>query len=339
MLRQPVIDGWMGDESDTPATRGSWGLQKLPGGGALVQAAAAPGVVLSPAAVPALDGAAVTIMVGWPESCLVVRHAGVVVHGEGDVVHFGDLALDQQRVLRRLGFEYLHATGADVAVDMQLEERSSMDPQRALRRSGFDTTAERIGAQPVAAPRETHVLDTIRMLPGQSARFGPYELILDRAYDYTKRPIAGESSHGYFFRLRRLGEDVVAARASGYPDPLELTRAEPLLLAAREHGLLLPDEALASEPDRVADTLTRYEGARARLEQDLAAVGPSPPRLKRLGDSAVAVAARVARSADGAPVVGRVHVTLGPVGAPTVRREDLRTLPGRLRRAPAEAKR
>jgi hypothetical protein len=340
LFRAPGVAGWTADETDAAPARGTWPLQKVPGGGALLVAPAAPGVVLSPAAVQALEGSAVSALIAWPEAVVVIRHGGIVVHGEGDVVHFGDLALDPQRVLRRIGFDYLHATGGDVTAQMQLEERSAVDPARALRRSGFDSAAERLGPAPAPAPapapppapRESAVLDTIRMAAGQSARFGPYELALERAWDHARRPLAGDSGHGYFYRLRRVGEEVVQSRASGYPDPLDLDRPEPLVGAARGHLLLDEDEALAGEPDRLADLLQRYEGPRARLEDELRRIGPWPPRLRRSGDAVVAEAARLARAPDGAPVVGRAAVWMGPTGAAIVRREDVTSLPGRLRR-------
>jgi hypothetical protein len=333
LLRSPVIAGWLGGE-DVAATRGAWPLAKLSGGGALLQVPAAPGVVLSPTALAALEGPSPSVLVGWPETIVVVRHAGVVVLGDGDIVHFGDLSLDGQRVLRRLGFEYVSQTGGDVAVDMELEERSAMDPARLLRRSGFDA-GDRVTPAMAAAqsiqPREA-VLDTVRMVPGQTVRAGPYELTLDTAIDHSKRPIAGDAGHGYAYRLRRKSEDVVAPRPTGFPDPLEVLAAEPVIAAARRHGLLDEDEALAGEPDRLTALIGRIEGARGRVPEEMASVGPSPPRLRRLGDNAIAEAARLSRGPDGAPLLGRVAITLFPVGLPVVRREDVRALPGRLRK-------
>lgn len=333
LLRGPAVNGWIGEEGGA-SRRGSYALSRISGGGALLAVPSAPGVVLSAAAMSALEGNLVTAMIAWPELTVIVRHAGVVVHGEGDIVHFGDLALDGLRVLRRVGFEYLHAAGADVSVEMQLEERSAVDASRALRRSGFDTVAQRTGPAPVTtAPREASVLDTVRMIPGDSARFGPYELWLERSYDHARRPTAGESGHGYHYRLRRRSEDVVAGRGreSGFPDTLALETPEPVIAATRGAGLLDEDEALAGEPE-LALRLGRFEGARARLESELAAAGPVPPRLRRHGDAVVIEAARLARGPHGEALVGRAEIVLGPVGLPAVHRGDATVVPGRMRK-------
>lgn len=333
LLRAPVVEGWMADESDAPAKRIACALRKLPDGRLGLAAPGAEDLSLSAEAAAALAAAAedTLVLIGWPETVFVLRHAGTVVYGEGDVVHFGDLTLDPQRVLRRVGFDYLLEGMADVRVHVQLEERSAIDPARALRRLGFDAGAERVAAVPAVAPVEAGpALDTIRLAPGQRARFGPYELVNERSYDHERRSIAGQRGHAYVFRLRRLGEDPVAPRSPGLPDVLAVASAEELIAHARAAGLLDEDEVLAGEAALLPERLACYEGPRAALEQALAAEGP--PRLVWRGDVLQAVSARLARAPDGSAHVGRAVVVLAPAGAPQVGRGPTRALPGRLRR-------
>jgi hypothetical protein len=336
LLRGPTVDGWLAEESEMQPQRVSCALKKLPGGRLGLASAGADVLAITPEGAAALAGdGALTVLIGWPEEIFVVRRGGAVLYAEGDLVHFGDLALDTQRVLRRVGFDYVSETGAEVRPHMQLEERSAIDPNRALRRLGFEASADRGPNAPVP-PRlpDAPVLDTIRLAPGQHVRFGPYGLTNERSFDHERRTVAGQRGHGYFFRLTRVSEELVGTRPEGLPEPLDVPSAEHLIAVARAARLLETDEVLAGETTLLAERLAFYEGARGALEQELSAVGPNPPRLRWRGDVLEAHAGRIARGPDGAPIVGRAVIALAPAGPPQITRTSVRTLPGRLRRAP-----
>jgi hypothetical protein len=330
LLRADTLDGWLGDDASEQQQAGAWKFERHSGGRLGVAAPGAQNLSLSAegAAALAAAGEGAIVLVGWPEEVLVVRRGGAVVYGEGDILHFGDLALDPLRTLRRTGFDYLSEQAADVRVHLELEERSGIVPEKALRRGGFAEPAA--GDGPDASPAPP-VSDSVRLEPGEKARFGPYELSNERSYDFERRPIAGQSGHAYFFRLRRATEDPVASRPPGIPDPFEARSGAELVACARALGLLADDEVWTGEA-ALATWLGLYEGPRGALEKELRGAGPSAPQLYWRGDTLEAHAARLARAEAGAPVVGRGVVQLAPVGPPRVQRWPGVTLPGRLRR-------
>ncbi len=317
-------------------------LRKQPGGRLGLEAPGADVLSISSEGTQAIAsaGAEVVLLVGWPEEILVVRRGGSVMYAEGDVVHFGDLALDPMRTLRRTGFDYITEHAAEVRVHLELEERGAIQPDRAMRRLGFaggdragGPSAEATPQPPDNGPQQSSVYDTIRLAPGQRTRFGAYELVNERSYDHDRRHVAGQTGHAYFFRLRRVGEDPVGARDKNLPDPFTVKDGTELVAAARRLGLLEEDEVLTGE-SALSDWLGLYEGPRGALEKELRAAGPSTPQLRWRGDILEAHAARLGRGDGGAPMVGRAVVMLAPVGVPRVNRTTATVLPGRLRRPP-----
>jgi hypothetical protein len=335
VLRPDTIEGVLGDDAGGAQQAGSFALRRQPGGRLGLEAPGADVLSISPdgAQVIAQAGPGAVLLVGWPEEVLVIRRGGAVIYGEGDIVHFGDLPLDPLRTLRRIGFDYLAEQGADVRVTLELDERGDVDVERALKRGGFlggsrpDTPLE----ASVALEAAKAVSDTRRLAPGEQARFGPYELSCERAYDFERRHIAGEMGHAYFFKLRRQGEDPVGLRPAGLPDPFAVTQGLELVTLARRMGLLDADEVLTGEP-ALAEWISAYEGPRGALEKELRAAGPSAPQLRWRGDVLEAHAARLARGDGGAPSVSRAVISLAPVGLPRVSRSAGTLQPGRMRR-------
>jgi hypothetical protein len=342
-MRPDAIEGWLGDDAGGPEQRGTFVLRKQPGGRLGLEAPGADVLSISSEGAQAVTAAAgnaeVQLLIGWPEQIFVVRRGGAVTYGEGDVVHFGDLALDPMRILRRTGYDYITEQTSEVRAHLELEERGAIQPDRAMRRGGF-SGGERSGPD-WATPQppeggglpSTSVYDTIRLAPGQKTRFGAYELVNERSYDHDRRRIAGQTGHAYFFRLRRVSEDPVGARDKSLPDPLTCRDGAELIAAARRLGLLDEDEVLTGEPT-FTDWLNLFEGPRGALEKELRAAGPSVPQLRWRGDVLEAHAARLGRAEGGAPVVGRAVVSLAAVGMPRVQRTTAAVLPGRLRRPP-----
>jgi hypothetical protein len=345
MLRADAIEGYLGDDAGGPETRGTFVLRKQPGSRLGLEAPGADVLSISAegtAALAAGAGSDVVLLIGWPEQIFVVRRGGAVMYGEGDVVHFGDLALDQMRTLRRTGYDYITETSSEVRAHLELEERGAIQPDRAMRRLGFaggdrgvnQAAVDAMTPQPSdPGPAATSVYDTIRLAPGQKTRFGAYELVNERSYDHERRHVAGQTGHAYFFRLRRVGEDPVGSRDKSLPDPFLVKDGTELVAAARRLGLLDEDEVLTGE-SALGEWLTLFEGPRGALEKELRAAGPASPQLRWRGDVLEAHAARLGRADGGAPLVGRAVVTLAPVGLPRVVRTTATILPGRLRRPP-----
>lgn len=298
MLRAPAIDGWLADElAQTPGARTLQPLKKLGTGLALAipdqHDLARLGDTAS-ALVATLEQC--ELLIGWPEHLVIVRSGGAVRYGEGDIVHFGPLALDLDHAIARTGYEYLADTGAEVRVEL---------------------TAT------VAGTESVHVLD-----PGDAITLGPYRIEHERSFDPSDRP-SGARHHGYFLRCRREDGAPPAVRPAGVPHPLDLETAAPIIALARERGLLLDDEALLGEPAVLAALLDRYEGPRQNLEQ---ALSTSPALARRLGEALAVESPCVMRGAHGEPHHGRATITLDAAGGLRVSRHEHGALPGRVRK-------
>ena len=135
MLRPDAIEGHLGDDAGGPETRGTFALRKQPGGRLGLEAPGADVLSISAegtAAIAAGAGSDVILLIGWPEQIFVVRRGGAVTYGEGDVVHFGDLALDPMRTLRRTGYDYITEISSEVRAHLELEERGAIKTDRAV---------------------------------------------------------------------------------------------------------------------------------------------------------------------------------------------------------------
>lgn len=300
VLRAPIIDGWLADErGQAPATRTQQPLKKLGGGLALSIPGQGDLAKLGDEA-SALVGALehCELMIGWPEQLVIVRTGGAVIYAEGDIVHFGELALDLDHAIVRTGYDYLADTGAEVRVEL---------------------TAT------IASARTVHLLG-----PGDAIAVGPYRIEHERSFDPSDRP-SGARHHGYFFRCRRT-EGAPAHRAGAAPHPLDVDTPAPVLELARARGLLGADEALLAEPAALAALLGRYEGPRHNLERALTDIGPSPAAVRRLGEALVVESPFVRRGEHGEPHHGRATVTLDAAGGVRIAREEHGAMPGRLRK-------
>lgn len=330
-MRADVLEGWLGDDAGAPQTRGDFALRRFAGGGLGLSADGT--VRLEPSAKvhaalaePAED---TWVTIGWPEPIVVVRRRGVVVAAEGDFLHFGELALDEMRTLRRTGYDYVDEVGPAVRVHLELEERGAFDPSRALRRGGFVTAAEPDPAPPVLVP-PAPLLHAVRLAPGADTAFGPYALHHGYSFEHERRPIAGRTGHGYDLRLSRTEAEPPASRTPMI-DLFAPPPADEVVAAARSHRVLLDDEVLAGEPD-YGGWLASYEGPRSTLEAALRAAGPIRPQLRVAGDGIEVHGARLGRTETGEPIVGRVVIRATPFATLRVSRTLERRMPGRLRR-------
>jgi len=300
LLRAPVIDGWVADElGHAPARRDKIALDRRDGARMLSVPGERDIILLGEEASAAAGEDGAELLVAWPERIVIVRRDGAVVYADGDVVHFGELALDASHAMERTGYAYLAATGAEVSVELT-------------------TTA--------AGKR------TVTMLgPGESVTVGPYTVEHQQSFDPSDRP-SGARHHGYAFRVRR-GGGAPAPRQAGVPHPLDVDAPAPVTALARDRGLLGADEAMAAEPQLLAGLLSRYEGPRNNVEAALREAGPAPS-VHRRGDGVVVESAYLARGDRGEPHLGRLSLTLSPAGTLRLDRADLRSLPGRLRKRP-----
>ncbi len=296
-----MVAGWLCDEQQLrPPERVELPFKKLGEELALPIPGAQDLAKLGPAATTAALGFENSeLLIGWPESIVIVRHAGVVVYGEGDVVHFGPLALDPGHSIMRSGYEYLAETGTEVRVELTV--------------TAGDVTEKQM------------------LAPGQRLTLGPYSVEHDHSFDPGDRP-GSVSHHGYLLRVSRRAGTPLPPRPGDVPHPLDVT--EPALVAqlARDRQLLGDDEALAVEPKVLDGLLSRYQGPRQQCEEALARIGPSPPRLLRLGELLVVESAAVRRGAKGEAVLSRCTVSLDPTGELAVSHADMDKVPGRLRR-------
>ncbi|HUH01248.1 MAG TPA: hypothetical protein VML75_04585 [Kofleriaceae bacterium] len=298
MLRAPAIDGWLADElTQGPGTRTHQPLKKL-GTGLALAIPDQPDLARLGASASALIGTLeqCELLIGWPEHLVIVRSGGAVSYAEGDIVHFGRLALDPEHAIARTGYDYLAETGAEVRVEL---------------------TATAGGTETV------HVLG-----PGDAITVGPYRIEHERSFDPSDRP-SGARHHGYFFRCRRNQDAPPAVRPAGVPHPLDLDTPTPIIALARARGLLDEDEALLGEPTVLAALLDRYEGPRHNLEE---ALGTDPAVVRRLGEALAVESPIVTRGAHGEPHHGRAMLTLDAAGGLRVRRDDHGARPGRLRK-------
>lgn len=299
LLRAPVIDGWVADElGHVDAHRDKVALDKRDGGLALSVPGERDVVILGEEASAAAGEDGAELLVAWPERIVIVRRHGAVVYADGDVVHFGELALDPTHTIERTGYAYLTETGAEVSVELTAT-------------AGGERTVTMLG-------------------PGQSVTVGPYTVEHQQSFDPSDRP-SGARHHGYAFRVRRSGAP--AAGDTGAPHPLDVDAPGPVTTLARDRGLLGADEALAAEPEVLAGLLSRYEGPRNNVEAALREAGP-PPSVRRRGDAVVVSSSYLARGDRGEPHLGRLSLTLSPAGTLRVDRADSGSLPGRLRKRP-----
>ena len=301
-LRAPLLEGWLCDElGQRPMEAVSIALKKLDE----VLALPIPGervlVKLSPAATAAaLAGESVDLLVGWPETIVIVRSGGVVVQGEGDVVHFGPLALDSRHSVMRSGYEYLADTGSEVRVELTST-------------AGDDTR-------------------TTMLEPGGQLSVGPYSITHDHSFDPSDRP-GGIRHHGYSFTVTRSPGVAPPPRPDDLTHPLDVTDAGTLVDLARSRQLLGADEAVAAEPRQLATLLGHYEGPRQQCEAAIRSTGPDPATLVRRGEVLVVESPCLRRGSHGEALLGRSTITLDPTGEISVSHTDLDTVPGRLRRS------
>jgi hypothetical protein len=331
-MRGEILDGWLGDDGDGEQKKVELDLLALPkrvislalGGGETIR------LQVSAEAHDALSGGGedTTLLLGWPEPVVVIRQRGVVVRAEGDILHFGDLVLDEVRTLRRVGYDYVDAESAAIRVHLELEERAAIDPSRAFRRLGFTGgQRERSHGATAAGPlRDQAVLDA-----GSQTRFGPYLLHHTGSFEHQRRPIQGRVGHGYDFRLERVADERPAGLADDGLDPFRGPEPVAIVQAARARGELDAEEILAGEP-ALSRWLLAFEGARGALEQAMRETAPMAPQPWRMGESLEIHTARLSRAPNGAAIVGRAVITLHPLGALKVARTSELTLAGRLRR-------
>ncbi len=299
LLRAPVIDGWVADElGHAPDRPDKVALDRRDGLLVLSVPDRHDVILLGEEATAAADDEGAELLVGWPERIVIVRHHGAVVYADGDVVHFGELALDATHAIERTGYAYLSTSGAEVSVELTAT-------------AAGERTAAMLG-------------------PGKSMTVGPYAVEHQQSFDPSDRP-SGARHHGYAFRVRRTGPP--PPRDSSAPHPLDVATPAPVTELARARGLLGADEAMAAEPQVLAGLLGRYEGPRSNVEAELRNAGPAPS-VRRHGDAVVVESAYLARGDRGEPHLGRLSLTLSPAGTLRLDRADLRSLPGRLRKRP-----
>jgi hypothetical protein len=316
VLRAPAVDGWLAEElAQRPPERTEAALKKIegdclalpiPGSGDLARLSAAATVA---AGGPGASFDDVELLIGWPEHLVIVRRRGVVVHAEGDVVHFGRLALDGRHAIERTGYQYIADTGIEVRVELALHTEGAAG--------------------------------TTLLEPGGRARHGPYEILHEHSFDPSDRP-SGARTHGYTFVVRRdppldFAPPAAALRSgrtdefAQAPHPLDVTTAAPVLALARQRGLLGADEALVGETDAFARLLDRYEGHRQKLDEAVRG-GTAGVEFARRGEAVVVDSAHLSRGEHGEPKHGRALLALDPTGGLTITRTPIGTMPGRLRK-------
>ena len=276
VLRQPIVEGWLcAEEAVRAPTREVLSFKKhgeslalpIPGGADLAK--------ISSEATAALHAAeSAEVLIGWPEHLVVIRSHGVVVYAEGDVVHFGRLALDREVAIERTDYEYLSDDGIEVRVELTMT-------------NGETATTALLG-------------------PSDTTEIGAYHIEHGHSFDPSDRP-SGARHHGYEFRVRRSGAVTAPIAFGDAPHPLDVVDPSVIVAIARSRGLFDADEALWAEPDELSARLDRYEGPRQSFESAVRDAGPTPPTLTRSGDAVIAESARLFRGSHGEAMWGRVR--------------------------------
>jgi hypothetical protein len=301
-LRKPVLDGWLCDEARTrPPERVHLALTKLDDDGlALPIPGERDHVRLGPEVSRlATERDEIELFLGWPEDIVIAREGGVVLVGHGDVVHFGELALDRGHRMERTGYEYIAEDGPEVRVELSLSD-------------GNETRR-------------------VMLEPGGHDRLGPYNVEHERSYDPSDRP-SGARHHGYFLRVRRRPDAPAEARDKSSLHPLDVEAPAEVVALARRQGLLGANEALWIESSVFSALLARYEGPRNNLEQAAHELDPAQEHVLRSGEVALVESAHVYRGEHGEARLGRATIVLEPTGQVRVVAGDSQKMPGRLRR-------
>ena len=240
------------------------------------------------------------LLLGWPEDIVIARERGVVLCGHGDVVHFGELALDRRHRMDRTGYQYLADEGSEVRVELSL-----------------------------SADGEAH---QVMLDPRARKRLGPFEIEHEHSFDPSDRPGGGARHHGYFFRVRRRPDAPIDAPEADSLYPLDVSRPAGIVKLARRQGFLGPDEALWIEPAVFADLLTRYEGPRHSLEKAARDLDPAQAWVIRVGEVAQVESAHLYRGEHGEALLGQATIALEPTGQLRAVLGEPQAMPGRLRR-------
>lgn len=300
VLRTPAVVGWLCDDRDpTKVQEITVAFAKKDGNLALQVPNAADLIPLSPELTALLSSDSdFEVVLGWPNTVVLVRRAGVLLRGEGDVLHFGRLGLDARHGIERCGYEYIAEAGVEVAVEVIRDSPTGKD--------------------------------SVMLGPEQQTTVGPFLVVHDHSYDPSDRP--GTARHAaYRFVVTSAGQ-AQTPRGADAPYPPDVRSAQQVVALARLRGALEAEEALIDEPALMNEWLDRYEGPRHLLEDACRTAGPAPSQLHWIGDSVVAESPRLFRGEDGAASFGRARITLDATGQFRVERTLLGQAPGRLRR-------
>ncbi len=301
-LRKPLLEGWLCDEARTrPPEKVQLALTKLDDRGlALPIPGERDNVRLGPEAsrlASARD--AIELFLGWPEDIVIVRERGVLIYGHGDVVHFGELALDRGHRMERTGYEYLAEEGPEVRVELSLT-------------GGGETRR-------------------VMLDPGGHESLGPYDIEHEHSYDPSDRP-GGARHHGYFLRVKRRPDAPADQLEKDSIHPLDVAEPAVVVALARSQGLLGADEALWLEPTIFSTLLGKYEGPRNKLERAAEELDPAQTHVLRSGEVALVESAHLQRDVHGEARLGHATIALEPTGQVRVTVGESQKLPGRLRR-------
>jgi len=301
LLRSPILEGWHGDErTQGPGKEAAEPLGKVQQGTVGVRIPGGHAELSQAASAIVSANHDLELLIGWPEHLVIIRQRGMLVHAEGDPVHFGTLYLDPRHRVARTGYRYVADTGVEVAVELTM------------------TAA--------------HNRQAIMLGPGERAQCGDYLIEHERSYDPSDRPSA-VPHHAYSITITRASPaNALPPHPGDVPLPIDIASADPVLRGARARGVLGADEALLAEPEEFAERVRQYEGPQATLEESARSHGPWPAEFRRLGDGVEVVAPRVSRGDGGRAVIGRARVRLFPTGDFEIDREDAVTLPGRMRK-------
>lgn len=302
LLRKPLLEGWLCDEARTrPPEKVQLALTKLDDG---FLALPIPGerdhVRLGPEASRlASESDALELFLGWPEDIVIARKRGILVYGHGDVVHFGEMALDRGHRMERTGYEYLAEEGPEVRVELSLT-------------GGGETRR-------------------VMLDPGGHESLGPYDIDHEHSYDPSDRP-SGARHHGYFLRVTRRPDAPDDQPEKDSRHPLDVSDPATVVALARTQGLLGADEALWIEPTVFPGLLARYEGPRNTLEQAALELDPAQTNVHRSGEVVLVESAYLQRGEHGEARLGRATIALEPTGQVRLTVGESKKMPGRLRR-------